>query len=1200
MTNLKLDELGALTLQRGCVNVNTTQFPGYVNNIYSRYLIGNKWRFAGLSTGQVYIDQGNFTSPVVALNGGNPQISRYASQLGSVFISSGHQRSKFDGVRALNWGLPTPTVAAQCTGINQQVYDVSGTDGSGNYTTWQDILGTDFINDNVFAGINSDPTTFFGAVGVVYPSPMDFTAFPGGGTSLDTDTFSVQVTIGNTANLQAVRVQFILDGDLTAASDYYWFEWDANINQSAFTLGTDAISVLTCQRSDFSRVTSPTGGTDVLGWNTVVGVLVTLVFNGASNFNQVQQLKWAGSTEGPLNGQIDYVTQNIYDNGNYVAKSACSPIMPLSVQVTNGAMQVTPQVNLSDPQMFTGQIWVYRRGGILPTFLRVAVLDIHDRTYLDSAGNLVPWDPSNPTFVDKCPDSAAQVVDIPANLTLQSIRDLPDEILSIVEGSYFGKMVFLTFTSLYISDDLNPDAVDQRFTIRVSGDSTERNLWIELLAATTLMVGTTKNLYEVTGTLEVFADGTIDCTVRGMGEAHPPIALEHALDAGNIYYMASDGWRVSNGGASNLVSSQLNLLMRNNTRYNTPPVNILPNGVISFPCTVYKGQLVTSNALQDGSRVLFVYDILLQYWRQWFLDPICLHTEEDGTLISGFSDPNDYYMRVLDTGNTVNNIGSPEQGQPIDFLTVYDSNQTPNNRKDAYTLRLQMDTGGQPVTVTISDNNRGILSLGTFTSDWTLNDATEMYIDLFGVLTQTYGPAFRYQIRIFAANLTRFKLTKIALEYEPYPEQTSQLRIRQTNLGSYARKRVTNFAFVIDTLGLDAQFTPMVDGTLLTQYATTFNSNGKFTFILYFTSEVIGTDFGGIIKSLGTSGNPYPPFGTLPGGGNTGAFEFYDLALPEIISEKLPTPVKFLVIPANDYGKPNRKRHSSYKFQILTRGKDVQFTPILDGVALAPATFNTTIKQTVEYFFPIDTIAIDVGGTLTALEDTPFEFYQVIVPQDIEVLPPRLTEFRIPENNLGAAAKKRVRTLPMMINTNGHDVTFTPIVDQVRLPGTVFNTPSRQTVFHYFSTDVFGVDFSGELTGANPFEFYGLQKPEEVEVLPVSKVFDQVGPIHLTRIGKLVGFRLRIITGEPLLPWKIYAEDSVIATGTLTTVPGIDTVYEQEWITKGRNAVVTRIEIGPSPNKLPFNRYYMDLKVNIGGADSQIKLQRIGGDPSGA
>src|SRR5665811_2157306 len=132
-----------------------------------------------------------------------------------------------------------------------------------------------------------------------------------------------------------------------------------------------------------------------------------------------------------------------------------------------------------------------------------------------------------------------------------------------------------------------------------------------------------------------------------------------------------------------------------------------------------------------------------------------------------------------------------------------------------------------------------------------------------------------------------------------------------------------------------------------------------------------------------------------------GVFEYYGLNLEECVSEKLPSPATFLVIPPNNYGTPNRKRHTSYKFQILTRGANVQFTPLLDGVSYTPATYNTLIKQTVDYFFTQsdgDVIGVDIGGTLKSLTSTPFEFYGAIQPQTVELLPDRLEYLRIPNS----------------------------------------------------------------------------------------------------------------------------------------------------------------------------------------------------------
>ena len=252
-------------------------------------------------------------------------------------------------------------------------------------------------------------------------------------------------------------------------------------------------------------------------------------------------------------------------------------------------------------------------------------------------------------------------------------------------------------------------------------------------------------------------------------------------------------------------------------------------------------------------------------------------------------------------------------------------------------------------------------------------------------------------------------------------------------------------------------------------------------------------------------------------------------------------------------------------------------------VDYAPLVFSTSEKRTVEYFFPDDTIGIDIGGTLEALTDTPFEFYGAIKPQEIEVLPPRLEYFRIPENNYGIPAKKRIRTMPMEINTNGNDVTFTPIVDGVAGTPATFNTPHRQTVLYYFTTDSFGIDYSGELEGDEAFEFYGLAQPVDVEILPVGKKFDQVGPMELDRLGKLMGFRIRLLHTSTSLPFKIYMNDVEMWAGTIPTTPNVLKNYEVMRVPKTIMGTSLRIEFGPSE---VFHRYWVVARINLSGRNT--------------
>lgn len=1168
MDNCRLDKLGSVTLNRGFKNVSSL-FPGFVHSIFSRQVSNVKHRFVGLSTGEVLRDSGSDSYANSVLTGGNPARARFAGVLGSIFVASGEKKKKFDGTNTYNWGIETPGSPVGCTINNQPAFDVSGADGSGNFSSWEAPEGENLVNTSTYAQADTNADTLRVILGCNYGT-KDFTAWPGGPISTDNDTFNMVVRIGETTNLERIRIEFLLGSvsDLATgnAQDYYWYEWVHDVSNVEFVEGVNAYTKLTAKRSAFTKQ----GTNNELTWRDVGAVRVTMVFTANTLANLVEHLEWSGSSKGPLNAPVDYIQINVRDNDVYVAKSGCSPRFPEQLSCSNASATLTPVAH-ADPQI--NQKWFFRRGGLLQTFHRIGVLDLTTGIYTASDGTTQT---TSSTIEDTCQDKDAQLVGIFANENTTSMADLADEIFSIVDEAYYERLVCITQTEVWISENLNPDAVE--FRLRISGDKTESLFWITKIAETQLMIGTSRDRYVLNGRLTALPDFTIDAKITSVGEKHPPISLEFALDSGSVVYMAADGYRLTNGGSSELMSAGLRQLFNGEACYDIESVQIFTNALTVYPVAITHGQLYTSNPLADGSRQTFVYDLLLKYWRFWECNPICLYVEEDGTLLGGFGNPSDYYIKEIDTGDTIdtvpNELGAITQRQKVFLQTVWDSNGHPRNRKDAFTLKLKLDTGDENVYVYLAGDNGGFVSIGTVSADG-LKDIT---LDVFAPLTEVHGLGFRYALRITSDRVLRtFVFAGFSIEYSERPEQLTVLRLQPSNLGSYSRKRFTNFAFVIDTLGNTVEFTPNIDATEV-ESVESFIKDGKLTYIYYFREEQEGTDIGGLIRATGGENTSYPA-----------VFEYYGLNLEEIVSEKLPVPVKFLRIPNSDYGVPNRKRHSSYKFQINTRGYSVRFTPIIDGTSYSPLDFTTGSKRTVEYFFTADTIGIDIGGTLETLDDFPFEYYGTLKPQEVEVLPPRLKEFRIPESNLGIAARKRLRTLPMEINTYGQLATFTPIVDGIAGTPSLITTNTRATAFHYFTTDSFGVDYSGEITSNYPFEFYGLRKPELVEILPVGKKFDQVGPLHLSRIGKIIGFRLRIIAGGTSIPWKLIMQDQEIAEGELVTVPDIDDVYEEEWITKHRLGTISRFTLGPTDT--PFHRYYIEFLVNYGSSADQTQMK---------
>jgi hypothetical protein len=777
-------------------------------------------------------------------------------------------------------------------------------------------------------------------------------------------------------------------------------------------------------------------------------------------------------------------------------------------------------------------------------------------------------------------------------------------------------MLYITSQYIYLSDTLNPDAVDSRYTIKAFGDPTEQNLWLKKLTNGVLILGTSKNLYEISGTLAPLPDGTIDAVVIPIGENYPPLSSDVAAANATIFYVAADGIRYTQGSNSQQLSPQLNLLFQGEARFGFPPVAIYPNNAVRYPITVAHGKLFTSLYMQDGTRWLFIYNFVRQTFTVQYTDPSSLFGTQSDRILAGYGAGGSqsfqsnalWELEMSTTGGFYDPSGTLLNGYTLNLLTVCDANQQPRNRKVLFTLKIVADTGGAKVNVFIGVDGQAVQQAGSITSSGISTSFIPLYNFNEPVLNDTGSGNFRIQIQFRDDNLvTTFRLEEVTIEYDPYPEQVNYLVVQPSNFGNYDRKRWTSYAFVIDTLGYEVTFNPIVDGVELTDQSITFATLIKQTVACYFNREVLGTDISGTLICQTAAGR----------------FEYFGPNLEETVSEKLPTPATFLVIPPNNYGTPNRKRHTSYKFQIITRGANVLFTPILDGVSYPPATFNTTTKKTVEYFFtptqtvpinayddvPGDVVAIDIGGTLASVPVdgvyTPFEFYGSIEPQTVEKLPDRLESLRIANTNLDAPTRKRVRTIPIVIDTYGQNVVFTPILDDVPTgPSTILNTIGKRTAYHFFINDVFPTDVGGFLSGGAPFEFYGLGQFEDVEVLPVPKKYDQLGPTRLDKIGKLFGFRIRLISeGDAEIPYQIITDElgTVVPaygltdtnpafSGTIPVVPFVDNIWEVE-LPKSVNGTIVRLVIGPTT--APFHRYDVQLKVQTSGMESESQWMPI-------
>ena len=244
-----------------------------------------------------------------------------------------------------------------------------------------------------------------------------------------------------------------------------------------------------------------------------------------------------------ITGNYTYIQVNAAELLQYVAQSPGGPASTV-VSPVNQTVTLTPSVVGIDPQV-THHYW-FRFGGTLNQYYFVGK---------STVGN---------TFADNIPDSTALLIDIPLNQFLLSVQDLPDEIIGMA-GPFYGRMLYLTFKQIIISEQYNIDAYDTRKIIQLSAaaGTTNKNLFITPFPLASILVGTTDDIYEITGTLSDLPDGTIDILVRQYGLLQPPINESFAIYNNRLFYVAMDGIRELTGITSMLISQNLQLLWRN-------------------------------------------------------------------------------------------------------------------------------------------------------------------------------------------------------------------------------------------------------------------------------------------------------------------------------------------------------------------------------------------------------------------------------------------------------------------------------------------------------------------------------------------------------------------------------------------------------------------------------------------------------------
>lgn len=818
--NLTLDERGVVALRGGSATVHGSPLADLdVHSLFTALLSGVRYRMAGAGS-HVYANQNN-----IATMAGTGDVA-FGSHLGQILFARGSTTKKYDGT-VRNWGIAapagTPTAAgvasdgkvfATCDLAEVPAFTVEEDNGLGpTFGTGVDTSGTGSIL------LTANATTHRGSLTKDFGAPTDFTTYDAGRAGTDDDLVSFYIYIREPTALLSLRIMVDIN-DGTFNQDYYFHDFasadrgvvapsstsplplstaaqgvtrrrvqgnlpavgtavpigTANLRND-FPVGNSGWSHLLLRRGDLSR----SGATTGKDWSTVRALrfVVTMSELQTIAFDDVRLLA------NPMVGRYKWCAVLANNNGSYVGLSGPGTTSAEVQLQAQGATVTIPADGARDTQ--ANECWLYRMGGVLDGFYRVAV-----KTGVSGVGAF---------SID---DALADVDALVLNLKLQTDNGPPPANIIGIAGPYYDRTAALTSDGyLYPSRRLNPDSFASGQVIRVTGVD-EQAYWLRK-ALGGLYIGTSKDIYRLEGTGAELPDGTIDFTLAPTNIDHPPISEAVAQDGNVLLYLANDGWRSVAGAGSVSVVGATSLLYRGQTRHGVGPVNLTGG---RFRGAIAHGQLIAvtpEDASTTSSAVLYRHAPLVGAWyrhvytRAWR----CVYREPDGTLLA--SDTAGFTWQ-LDTGTT--DAGATI---PITLWTVNDNDGVPFARKDPLDVRVHVDTGGTSLSAAwhVDSAASPVVTQAVATSG-------------VGIVAASFAavPAFRQlQLRLTGAcSVLRF--VAFGLDYVGLPSPIRG-QLPPSNAGDPRVKTLSGLQIRLCTIGATRTITPFFDGVAQPSLAVT-------------------------------------------------------------------------------------------------------------------------------------------------------------------------------------------------------------------------------------------------------------------------------------------------------------------------------------------------------------------------------------------
>lgn len=628
MDGVTLDDRGSLAMAKGTLR-NPTVYPAKAHTIYSKFICGVKKRYVALVDGSIYRDSTKIVNTAV----GSLTRAAFGVFGDFVLIASGKTLLKDECDGTVSSLILTPPSTAPLVSGNGAPLLV--TFPSDFYSGTVVEFGT-MILSSISVQVLTTATNAGVRVAAFHNNNANVALDYSGS---DDDIFTLVLSMDDFTKLVDIAVNFQMAiGELFSAKFY-----PSDITGVVSPGGN---VTLTKKRSAFIRA----GTNSAWNWSnvTLIQTIVETKLSAAVASVVVSAFTFYNNSGSTLNGTYTWVQVNVLKTGIYEVQSVPGPTSD-ALTLTNGYASIIPE----DPSIIspeTNEIWIFRRGGNLSSYYRI------ERMLLSDYGS----------FDDTLSDEDALATGILLNDALLSVdsTNLEDDIVEII-GPVDGRMLYFTKTLLLFTPPNQPDSFDSALTIRVAGVEGEVLYWARKVSENTVLVGTSHDIYTLTGSYITQPDGTLDVYYRPVGIDKPPICRDVIVYKTAVFYFAAFGWIAmsTNGDHQSLTFPNTKQLYLQENRYGYDGVPIALGDTFRYSLAISRDKLYCIVPYEDEAaeggggggggfnpaKRMEIFDLLAKYWRPLNYAPTLLYAEEDGSIL-GFMD--DLRLNVIDYPNT--------------------------------------------------------------------------------------------------------------------------------------------------------------------------------------------------------------------------------------------------------------------------------------------------------------------------------------------------------------------------------------------------------------------------------------------------------------------------------------------------------------------------------------------------------------------